>query len=370
MRKLIQTQYYWGAAVGIILVLILTGWFIKSKAEPKKVTEDIPLVETQTVGLNDSLVQSNRYSGEVRGRYEGQLAFLVNGKIIRRNIDLGSIVKEGEVLIQIDPIDMQQGTNANKAQLFAAESQYKMAKDNLERFREVYNKKLMSKAEFDRYQTMYDAADAQLRQAKAQYTASANQLNYCNLYADQSGVVARINAETGQVVQAGQPVVVVVSGNEREVEINVPENRIEDLNKQQKCQVTFWALSSVSVEGKVREISPMADAITRTYKVRISLVNPPSTIKLGMTATVRITDPNGLLDTYIPLSAIYQTDQTPAVWVVNQGVVRLKPVKLGTYGDGDQVQVLEGIHSGDRIVTAGVHKLREEEKVRIGDDNL
>lgn len=368
MRKSRQTQYYWGAAVGIILVLILTGWLIKSKAQPKSKTWDIPLVKTQTVSLDGSSTQSSGYSGEVRGRYESKLAFQVNGKIIRRNVDLGTTVKKGDVLIQIDPIDVQQGATATKAQVLAAESQFKLAKDNLERFRELYNQKLMSKAEFDRYQTTYDAAEAQLRQAKAQYTVSSNQLNYCNLYADNNGVVAGIYAETGQVVAAGQPVVVLVSGSEREVEINVPENRLADFNNQPQLRVTFWALPNVMIEGRVREISPMADPVTRTYKARISLVNPPSVLKLGMTATVTASGQSGQSAISVPLAAIYQTDATPEVWVVSQGVVNLKPVKLGDYIDGDQVQVLEGIHNGDVIVTAGAHKLREGEKVRTGDD--
>jgi membrane fusion protein, multidrug efflux system len=367
MWKLIGSKYTWPIAIGIALILFLTGWFIFGNSRTKAVSEDVPVVKTEVVTLN-SASEGYSYSGEVRGRFESQLAFQVSGKITGRNVELGSVIQAGSVLMQIDPVDVQQSVAAAKAQLQAAQSQFKLAKDNLDRFKALYDQKYMSQAEFNRYQNDYDSADAMLRQAKAQFTQGSNQLNYCNLYADGAGVVAGIYAETGQVIAAGQPVVVLVKGNEREVEINVPENRLDNLTKGQQFQVTFWALPNVAVTGEVREVSPMADPVTRTYKVRISLLNPPSTLKLGMTATVAQAGTQGQSVVYIPLSAIYQTEDTPGVWRFRHGAVKLQPVKLGPFGDGDQVRVLEGIEAGDTIVTAGVHKLREGQKVRIGDD--
>lgn len=367
MWKLIGSKYTWPIAIGIVLILFLAGWFTFGNSPTKAVSKDVPVVKTKVVTL-DSVSEGYSYSGEVHGRFESQLAFQVSGKITRRNVELGSVVRAGSVLMQIDPMDIQQGVIAAKAQLQAAQSQFKLAKDNLDRFKALYDQKYMSQAEFSRYQNDYDSAEAMLRQAKAQFTQGSNQLKYCNLYADGAGVVAGVSAESGQVVVAGQPVVVLVKGSEREVEINVPENRLDKLTNGQQFQVTFWALPNVAVRGKVREVSPMADPVTRTYKVRISLLNLPSALKLGMTATVAeaaIQDQNAV---YIPLSAIYQTQDIPGVWIVRHGSVKLQPVKLGTFGDGDQVQVVEGIKAGDTIVTAGVHKLREGEKVRIGDD--
>jgi multidrug efflux system membrane fusion protein len=369
MQKSSKKKYYREILTTaiILLTLLIGGVIFKNKPAVKPFAADIPLVRTQKISP-DETSQTYSYSGEVRGRYESQLAFQASGKIIRRDIESGSLVTTGQALMRIDPIDIKQGVDAKKAQVLAAQSQFKLAQDNLERFQEVYQQKLMSKAELERYQNAYNAALALLQQAKAQYTQGANQLNYCNLYADSAGVVATVYAEVGQVVAAGQPVVVLVKGNEREIEINVPENRLADLNKGQPLKVTFWALPNVAAEGRVREISPVADKLTRTYRVRVSLLNPPSALKLGMTATVTTTERSNQAAAYIPLTAIYQTGDTPEVWVVSHGVVRLKPIKLGAFGEDNQVQVLEGIDLGDRIVTAGVHKLRPGEKVRIGDD--
>jgi multidrug efflux system membrane fusion protein len=365
MPKSSKTKLYCGLLVGVI-VICLVVWMAKGRSQSNTTVEDIQLVRTQVVSFGEA-GQSYTYAGEVRGRYESQLAFQVSGKIVKRQVELGSIVKAGETLMQIDPIDIRQGFDSRDAGLQAAQSQFKLAKDNLDRFKELYEQKFMSKAEFDRYQNAYDSAEAVLRQAKAQYKQGANQLQYCNLYADSAGVVMAINAEIGQIVGPGQPVVTVVRSGEREIEINVPENRLQDLNKEQRIEVTFWALPNVAVEGKVREVAPMADKVTRTYKVRISLLNPPPELKLGMTATAKVVDAVGQATAYVPLSAIYQSGDTPAVWVVSNGKADLRPIKIGEFGD-EQVQVLSGLRGGDTIVTAGVHKLREGEKVRTGDD--
>jgi RND family efflux transporter MFP subunit len=159
-------------------------------------------------------------------------------------------------------------------------------------------------------------------------------------------------------------VVTVVRDGEQEIEINVPENRIDAIRASSRPKITFWALPDVTTEGKIREIAPMADAVSRTYKVRVTLLQPSPRIRLGMTASVYISDQKQTTTvSYIPLSALYQTRGTPNVWIVNNGTAHLRPIKIGIFGH-DQVQVLSGLNAGDVIVTAGVHMLREGQKVK------
>jgi len=363
MNKSLKKRYLFLISIIIMMTTTFSSGCKNSKDTSKGTSED-PLVKTLTINVK-STGETHAYSGDVRGRYENQMAFQVAGKIIRRNVDLGTSVKEGDVLMQIDPVDIQQGIDARKAQVSAAESQYTVAKDNLERFKQLLKEDLISKAEFDKYQNSYDSADAMLRQARAQYTLARNQFDYSKLKADRSGVVSAVNAEAGQVVAAGQPVLSLVKGAEREIEINVPENRTGDLNKDQTFKVILWALPGISLEGRLREISPVADAATRTFKVRISLVNPPSDLKLGMTATVAVTGREEPDSVYIPISAIYQTGEKPMVWVADKGIVILRSVKIGAFAGSDHVRVIEGLRDGDIIVTAGVHKLKEGEKIRM-----
>lgn len=323
-----------------------------------------PLVRTYTVTDSDSTQQAN-YSGEVRGRYEKKLAFQVAGKIINRNVEVGSKVKVGDVLLQIDPQDIRQTVNINAAQVAAAESKLELASSDLQRYSSLHAQGAISTSQLDQYKNAYEVALAAVRQANAQYNQGANQLEYSYLKADAAGVIANIAVESGQVVSAGQTVLTLVRDGEREIEINVPENRVEQLAINTPVQVDFWALENIKVVGKVREISPVADKVTRTYTVRISLLEPPAEIKLGMTANVLVNyqDQKTKIHT-IPITALYQTETKAQVWLVREGCVQLQEVKLGNFKD-DKIEVISGLTTGDIVVTAGVQKLHVGQKVRI-----
>ncbi len=368
LTKLPKKKLHYVLATAVIGLSIIGGAIWKEHNKPAAVVEDITMVRTALIGTTGA-GQGYTYSGDVRGRYESQLAFQVNGKIIKRNVELGSAISAGDVLMQIDTKDIQQTVKSSSAQMYSAESQLRLAASNLRRYEQLLEQGAISRAQYDQFANAHEVAVAGVRQASAQYAQGANQLDYSLLRSDKSGVVSSISAEMGQVVNAGQTVVTVVQDGEREVEINVPENRIEELRKAKELKVTFWALSNLGVDGKVREISPMADPTTRTFKVRISLINPTLEIKLGMTAAVALVGSNAEQAIHIPLAAIYQTSDTPAVWVVTDDTLTLRPVKTGKLGN-KTIQVLEGLKQGDRIVTAGVHKLKEGQKIKFDGDSL
>jgi membrane fusion protein, multidrug efflux system len=369
LSRLPKKKLYYALTAALIGVCAIGGVIWKEHNLPQVVVEDIPIVRTAIIGTTPN-AQGYTYSGEVRGRYESQLAFQVSGKIITRNVQLGSTVNAGDVLMQIDAKDVAQTVNNYSAQVESAESRLELAESDLKRYRELLNCGAISQSQYDQYVNAYKVAAAGVRQAQAQYTQGSNQLDYTLLKADKPGVVSSISAEMGQVVSAGQTIVTVVQDGEREVEISVPENRIEELRNTTQLKVAFWALSNLTVDGRVREIAPMADQTTRTFKVRVSLVNLPPEIKLGMTAAVTVVGSNVQQTVNIPLAAIYQeAGNTPAVWVVKDDVLTLRPITVGSFGNGT-IQVLSGLQQGDRIVTAGVHKLKEGQKVKVGGDSI
>ena len=174
---------------------------------------------------------------------KSQLSFQVGGKLIKRYVELGSIVHAGDALMQIDSRDLQQVVNSNVAATYSAESQLKLAENNLNRYQQLYSQGAISQAQLDQYQSAYEVARASAVQAGAQYSQGANQLGYSVLYADKDGVVSNINAEVGQVVGAGQAVVTLVQDGEREVEINVPEKpsgRTAQSNAEQNNFLGAW----------------------------------------------------------------------------------------------------------------------------------
>ena len=354
-----------GAAV---VVLAAAGWQLYSSIMHKPQEANyIPIVRTMTIG--ESIADSSTvYPGEVRGRYESQLAFQTAGRIASRLVNVGDRVHAGQILMTIDPKDVNQSVEAANAQLASAIANQKLAADNAARFNKLYAGGAVSEATRDQYNTQLEAASAALRQAQAQANVSSNQLGYTQLVSDTSGVVTALNAEVGQVVAAGTPIATVVRSGEREVHINVPES--VKLSVGQRAAVSFWALPNVSATGYVREIASMADPLTRTYKVCVAVPAWPAEAKLGMTAKVSFADEavNANASTaagyLIPAQALYQVNKKAQVWVVRERKAQLVEVTVAGYA-GNDIIISQGLSQGDKVVTAGLAKLIPNQEVRF-----
>ena len=309
------------------------------------------------------------YSGEVRARYETNLSFRVAGKIVARNVEVGSSVRAGAVLARLDPEDQQLNTRSAQSQLEATKSEFEQTKAELERYTDLLKKNFISQAEYERRLNAFNVAKARLEQAQAQLSVSKNQAGYTELVADHGGVVTAILAEVGQVVAAGQTVVKLARTDEKEVVISIPENRLADLNAARDITVTLWADPSKTYRGKVREISPSADPVTRTYAARISILDADPSVSLGMTANVYLKGIQRGVAMLLPATALFQDDGKAAVWVVDPATsrVELVRVEVGEYVE-DNVAIFSGLKPGDIVVRAGVHKLFAGEKVRIAGD--
>ena len=327
----------------------------------------IPIVRTITVAAKAGAA-AKAYPGEVRGRYESQLAFQVAGKINARMVNVGDNVQAGQILLALDPKDVNQSVEAASAQLASARASYQLAADNAARYSTLYAQGAVSEAIRDQYNTQLEAASAALRQAQAQANVSSNQLGYTQLVSDTSGVVTALNAEVGQVVAAGTPIATVVRSGEREVHINVPEST--KLSVGQQASVSFWALPGVEATGHVREIASMADPVTRTYKVCVAVPDLPKAAKLGMTAKVSFADEavNANASTaagyLIPAQALYQVNNKAQVWVVRERKAQLVEVTVAGYA-GNDIIISQGLSQGDKVITAGLAKLIPNQEVRL-----
>ena len=373
-----KNQKYFALAA-LVLALGLGGYALYSnitkKPQPHKL---VPIVRTITVEQN-AVAAAKLYPGEVRGRYESQLAFQVAGKINARMVNVGDSVRAGQVLLALDPKDVAQSVEATTAQLASARASYQLARDNAARYSSLYAQGAVSEAVRDQYQTQLEAASAALRQAQAQANVSSNQLGYTQLVSDTDGVVTALNAEVGQVVAAGTPIATVVRSGEREVHISVPEGA--SLSVGQKAQISFWALPGVEAAGFVREIASMADPVTRTYKVCVAVPDLPAAAKLGMTAKVSLapeqraavsgaaagastaTEPTSPSFT-IPAQALYQVNGKTQVWIVRDNKAQLVEVKVNGYS-GNEVLIEQGLSRGDKVITAGLAKLVPHQEVRL-----
>ena len=309
------------------------------------------------------------YSGDVRARYETNLSFRVAGKIVARNVEVGTVVRSGDVLARLDPEDQKLNAQSAQSQLAATQSEYDQIKADLERYSDLYKKEFISKADYDRRLSAFNVAQARLAQAKAQLSVTQNQTGYTALAADHAGGITAIQAEVGQVVAPGQAVMKLARTDDKEVVISIPENRLAELNGSKEIAITLWANPAMKYRGKVREVSPSADPVTRTYAAKISVLNPDTTMKLGMTANVYLTGARRGVSAMLPATALFQDNGKAAVWLVDPAAstVKLVPVEVGEYIE-DKIAITAGLKQGDVVIRAGVHKLFAGEKVRIAQD--
>jgi RND family efflux transporter MFP subunit len=235
---------------------------------------------------NTKQVSQVAYSGEVLPRYETGLGFRLPGKIVARLADVGDEVKASMILARLDPQDQKLNSQAVRSRLAAAQAAYKQATADVERYTDLYEKKFISRAEYDRRRTQFEVSKAQFEQVQAELSVTENQAQYTQLRAGHAGVITAVEAEVGQVVAAGQTVVRIARKGEREVAISVPENKLAELRSASDIRITLWADPQRVFSGKVREVSPIADPVTRTYAARLSILDADATVSLGMTANV------------------------------------------------------------------------------------
>ena len=321
-------------------------------------------MRTLTVGATPTKAE-NVYAGEVRARYESSLGFRVGGKIIARKVNVGSQVKAGQVLAQLDSKDLQLGESSARAQVAAADAQFQVAKLDLDRIRDLKAKGFASQAEFDRQETQFKAAQAQMDAVVAQSRQVTNQAGYATLVADADGVVTAILAESGQVVAQGQPVLQRSRAGEIEVAAAIPEDQIKYVHEGMPVLINLWSEKGSSIPGRIRELSSAADPATRTYAARVSVLEVPPTMKLRMTATVRI-PLAGLPDLiHIPAAAMVTRNGKVGVWLFQPAsqTVAFRPVQFSGV-EGNEVLVSDGLKAGDVVVTAGASYLSLDQKVK------
>jgi len=227
------------------------------------------------------------------------------------------------------------------------------------------------KATYDTALQSRQAAEARVKAAKASLDLTRDQLNYTTLRADFDGVITAVGAEAGQNVNAGQMVIKLARPDDKDGVFNIAETALTDISSSH-AKVIVWPLSNpdLTVEGAVREISPVADPVTRTYTVKVTLNNPPPQLRFGMSVGGRLNG-KAALAVALPLSALFEKNGSPAVWVLAQqsSSLSLRPVTVARY-EANTVIVASGLTKGDIVVTAGVNKLTVGQKVRLADANL
>lgn len=335
-------------------------------SRPEPAPEPVRAVKVMTVGT-DGFRAVHEFAGEVRARVESRLGFRVAGKITQRQAEVGQRVRPGQVLAQVDAQDYRLAADAARAQVASAQTNRDLAAADFKRYQELRAQNFISGAELERRETTLKAAQAGLEQSQAQLSSQGNQARYTSLVADVAGVVTAVEAEPGQVVSAGTPVVRLAQDGPRDVVFAVPEDRVAAIRPGSAVAVKAWGQAAAGV-GRVREVGASADPVTRTYTVKVAL-DAQQDLPLGSTVTVvpeALAPAGGLQVIKLPTSALRQDGPNTAVWVLDPATmtVRSQPVQIAT-ADGNEAVIAAGIQPGMRVVAAGVHVLSPGQKVTI-----
>ncbi|MFM8858652.1 MAG: efflux RND transporter periplasmic adaptor subunit [Methylocystis sp.] len=307
--------------------------------------------------------QLRDFVATVRPRVESDLGFRVLGKVVKRYVQVGQRVKLGDPLALLDEKDLRLQKEQAEAEHAAAKMALAQAAGDEQRTLTLHKDGWTAQAAVDRVRAAAQEARGRLQRAERALELSGNSLDYATLRADHDGVVTATLVEPGQVVAAGQTAIRVAHTDELEAAVSLPEDFSQQA-AQGIATLTLWSNKSKHYPAKLRELSPTADAQTRTFAARYSILDPDSAIALGMSATLEIALPGAQQIARVPLSALFNQGGGPALWKVDaDNRVQLLPVKVVRY-ETDSAYVT-GVKEGDQIVLLGVHKLEAGRKVRL-----
>jgi RND family efflux transporter MFP subunit len=391
------------AAVGFFSLSACSGG--KNAVAPPALVVALPVHPDTGAGAGGGAI---RYPVEVAARYSNPMSFRVPGKLIERKVRIGATVKKGELVAQLDPIDAQRQAASAKATLDAAEHRLLFAKQQLDRDSAQSEQNLIAANQLEQTQDAYSAAQAGREQAAAQWVVARNNLEYNRLIADHDGVITSENADTGQVVSAGQAVYGLAWSGDIDVTLDAAASDLGRIAVGQAASVTFPALPARRFDARVREITPAADPQSRTYRVKLTLTQPGQVVRLGMTGDATLSpvtvagagaaagggatdgvavgagggagagtgagaaagvgaaagDGAAEVSFTMPTTAIFHQGNAPAVWVINPGTstLELRPVTVRSYSD-HSTTISGGLKDGETVVLAGVHTVYAGERV-------
>jgi membrane fusion protein, multidrug efflux system len=348
-------------AISSVLLLSACHQQVPPPPPPAKVVAEL----VRPIGASDGL--GPKYTVEAASRYSNVMSFRVAGKVTERKVRLGERVHRGEVIARLDAVDAAKQAAAAKAVLEAAEHRLVFARQQLERDKAQHEQNLIAVNQFEQTEDAYVAALAGRDQAANQWTVANNALSYTALSADQDGIITAENADTGQVVAAGQAVYSLAWSGDVDVVLDAAANDLARLAIGQPADVVFTALPGRHFAARLREIAPDADPQSRTYRVKLTLIDAAPEVHLGMTGDANLSAGNRPSEAplfKIPATAIFHRGSNTAVWIVRKqdSTLELRPVKVANYSERS-VLVNEGLAEGDDLVVAGVHTVYAGERV-------
>jgi len=345
---------------GIAALALLVGCSKEAEQTPPQIRP----VQVTTVERGAS-GQTTTFTGQIQAKDEAAMAFRVSGRMIERAVNIGDRVVAGQVIARLDSQNATNTLRSARAALAAAESQLVMTRNAFNRQDQLLRNGFTTRSNHDAARSAMETALSTVDSAEAQVKIAEDNLGYTDLIADASGTVTARGAEPGEVVQAGQMILQLAREGGRDGVFDVPASILREASADSVISVSLADDPSIKATGRVREVAPQADPVTRTFRVWIGLDNAPDAMRLGSTINGQVTIENYAM-IEIPASALTAVNNAPAVWILNPetNTVALHNVEIGRFGNVT-VGVASGLSAGDIVVTAGVQALYPGQKVRL-----
>ncbi|HBQ0379702.1 efflux RND transporter periplasmic adaptor subunit [Klebsiella variicola] len=328
-------------------------------------TDPVRTVRYVVVGSAQTLPALER-TGEIHAHDETILSFRTGGRIVTRSVDIGDRVNAGQLLATLENTTSQNQLDGAQADYEGAKASAQVAALNVNRMQKLMPTGAIARTQLDTARADWLVARARLKNSESALRNARESLGWTRLIAPRSGMITEVSASAGQVVNGGQSVLTLATGEARDVVFDIAKPEAIPPQEQAGLRVSLLSDPSVQASAAVRDISPQADPQTRTWRVRATLQNPPLAMALGASVTVTLpaTGPHGYA---LPASALSRVDDKPAVYVINpQSQAQLRVV-VPAYYTATTVIISGGLEPGDRVITAGVSKLRSGEPVIAGE---
>ena len=340
----------------ILLALLVSACDSSAGKETTPEAPDRPVLVASVAYQNVN--QTRSLAATIRPRVESDLGFRVSGKVAQRLIQNGDRVRKGQPLLQLDTNDLELQLQQAEAEVRAATTSLTQAEADEARTTTLHKDGWSPTAMLDKVRAAAGEARGRLTRGQRALELARNALAYATLEANADGVVTATPVEPGQVIAAGQPAVRLAHFGELEALVALPETFVERA-RGATGSLTLWSLPGRSYDVKLRELSPAADGATRTYAARYTIVNADDAVRLGMSATLILTQGESERATRLPLTAVFNHGKGPSVWVVDHaGKLTARSVTIARY-EAQNVLIASGLSDGENVVTLGVEKLDE-----------
>jgi RND family efflux transporter MFP subunit len=349
-------------------MLLCTGCSQGSAAEEGETTTvNVSVAEVAKRPISKVLT----YSGDIVGEVEVKVYSTIPDRIVTLNAEEGQAVAAGQVLAVIRADTLGQGVQQAQGGLAAVRAQVAGLRDNLSRQERLLSSGVVTQAQVDATRFQLQAAEAQVAQLEATVGSAQTRRSDANVRAPISGIIGQVFVEEGDLAAPQIPICTIVRMDRVEVQINVPERELALVRPGLEAIVSVASLDRREFSAPVSEISPVVDRLSRTARLKIMLDNPDHAIRPGSLAEVRLEVERHDDAIVVPQYALVlderqdETSQYRAYVLRADGrTVEERRVRVGFY-DGNDVEVLEGLRAGERLVVNGQHLLRDGTSVEV-----